>query len=184
MGCDEGHITSPSQQNLQFVSLFGLFPLLPFPSPPSKASAVLPPSSSLQSLVPSSSLPPSLWCHGSLAPGGEGRREEGMLGRRDGRREGGEVGGRGCVGCCHLFPCSYHHSADEQSTDTLLPVLVGSSWLLMLMRRAGKSYIFWEEIFSVSPESTSSVVFRCVCVCVSVVPFTQWDPNQWQQQAS
>lgn len=41
-------------------------------------SAVPSLSLALRSLVPSSSLPSSLWCHSSLAPGGEGGREEGM----------------------------------------------------------------------------------------------------------
>lgn len=105
-----------------------------------QASAALPPSSSLQSLVPPSSLPPSLWCHGSLAPGGEGRREEGMWGRRDGRLEEG----RGCVGCCHLFPCSYHHIADKQFVFVLLSPgksLRGSSFgrkLLVAEAQAGQ----------------------------------------------
>lgn len=127
-----------------------------------QASAVLPPSSSLQSLVPSSSLPASLWCHGSLAPGGEGRREEGMLGRRDGRREEG----RGWVGCCHLFPCSYHHSADKQSTCVRLAGRKSKYlWISFGLKRvvakangvtfsARHRYHFISKVFSVSKEKS------------------------------
>lgn len=44
---------------------------------------------------------------GSRWRGREGGRDVG----RDGWREGWKTGG-GCV-CCHLFLCSYHHSADQ-----------------------------------------------------------------------
>lgn len=144
---------------------------------------VLPPSSSLQSLVPSSSLPPSLWCHGSLAPGGEGRREEGMLGRRDGRREEG----RGCVGCCHLFPSSYHHSADKQSTYLLLPGKKNkcpriSFGLKLLVAEANGVSSKCQKIRHFLGRNIQCLprqyLVCCVPLCVSVLQFTQW------QQAS
>lgn len=157
--------------NKSAIRFLCLFLLLPFPSPPFKASAVLPPSSSLQSLVPSSSLPPSLWCHGSLAPGGEGRREEGMLGRRDGRREEG----RGCMGCCHLFPCSCHHRADKQSKyECTSPGLGGKLLVAFRWEATGcwgwcgeqevtENNIFLGKKYSVfTTKVLQSVVFHCV----------------------
>lgn len=99
--------------NVLLISLSHLF-LLPFSPflPPLRHLTLCGPPSFFLSPIPcpfiiTPSLPLVSWLTGS--------RWRGREGGRDVEKEGWKGGG----GCCHLFPCSYHHSADKQSAFIL-----------------------------------------------------------------
>lgn len=97
---------------------------IPPSSDPAWSPLLLPPS--LHSLIPSSSLPPSLWCHSSLAPGGEGGRDVG----KDGWREGWKAEGGGLPSSVPMFTpsqCRPTSSSALQESVLFMTILINVS---------------------------------------------------------
>lgn len=86
----------------------------------------------LQSPAPSSSLPPSLWCHSSLAPGGEGERDVGKDGWREGWRTGGGV----------TIICSSVHTIRVKPYTLSKSIIDDTSLMLHILMLSWKTWRF------------------------------------------